>query len=176
MFKEELDKCVRKVKDYPKKGILFYDITSILMNPKVFSKCIEELCKISLETEPDAIIAVEARGFLFASPIAKQMEIPLLLARKIGKLPGETYVKNYNLEYGSDALSIHKEDLKPNKRYIIIDDLIATGGTLLAVRDLVLENGGIICGFAGVIGLPFLNYTKKLKPYEVKTLIEYQGE
>ena len=171
---EELDKNIRRVKDYPKKGINFYDITTILTNSEAFIFCIEELKKKVLKMNANAIIAIEARGFIFASPVAKDLALPMLLARKEGKLPGKKLTKEYALEYGVDKINIHESDLDCTKNYVAIDDLIATGGTLKAVSELIEENGCKMAGFIGVIGLPFLNYEEKLFPKKVDTIINYQ--
>lgn len=171
-----LDNFIRKVKDFPKPGILFYDITSIFMYPEAFSWIIDKAFSLYKNKNIELILAVESRGFIFASALAYKMKIPLILARKAGKLPGETIKESYSLEYGAASLEIHKSDLPQGKNVLIIDDLIATGGTLKACANLVEKLGSKVYGFFAVIGLPFLNYEKVLQGYDIKTLINYHSE
>lgn len=171
-----LDDAIRKVPDFPKPGILFYDITGILVNPKVFKYCIDQMVKLYKNEKIDAIAAIESRGFIFAAPFAERMGIPLILIRKKGKLPGKTYACKYALEYGSAELEVHQADVISGQRILIMDDLIATGGTLNAAKNVIEQGGAHIAGFFGVIGLPFLNYTSVLGNIPIKTLVEYHGE
>ncbi|NLA92765.1 MAG: adenine phosphoribosyltransferase [Spirochaetales bacterium] len=171
-----LDTAVRKIHDFPRAGILFYDITSILTDPVAFRYCIDQMCEIYKDEKVDAIACVEARGFVFAAPFAYKLGIPLILVRKKGKLPGKTRERKYNLEYGQDFVSIHESDVKEGQKILIADDLIATGGTIRAAADLIEEMGGKVMGIFGVIGLPFLDYGKVLPEYEIKTLITYDSE
>jgi adenine phosphoribosyltransferase len=171
-----LDDYIRKVPDFPKKGILFYDITSILANPQAFQFCIESMIAIYQNKEIDAVAAIEARGFLFAAPFAASMKIPLIPIRKKGKLPGITLSKKYDLEYAQAEIEVHREDVPAGKRILLLDDLIATGGTLNAARALLEAGGASVPEIFGVVGLPFLNYGKILAPTPVTTLIQYHGE
>ena len=171
-----LDDYIRKVPDFPKKGILFYDITSILTAPDAFSYCIEAMVDLYREKNIDAVAAIEARGFVFAAPFAARMGIPLLLIRKKGKLPGITLSKKYDLEYAQAEIEIHREDVPEGKNILLLDDLIATGGTLNASRELLKAGGATVTQIFGVVGLPFLNYEKILSPTPVTTLIQYHGE
>ena len=171
-----LDDYIRKVPDFPKKGILFYDITSVLTAPEAFRFCIESMVDIYSEKNIDAVAAIEARGFVFAAPFAARMGIPLLLIRKKGKLPGITLSKKYDLEYAQAEIEIHREDVPEGKRILLLDDLIATGGTLNASRELLKAGGAEVVEIFGVVGLPFLDYDKVLAPTPVTTLIQYQGE
>ena len=172
----DLDRFIRKVKDFPKRGILFYDITSILMEPEAFDYCIRAMVETYRDWELTAVAAVEARGFLFASPFAHIRRLPLILVRKKGKLPGETHGMTFSLEYGEDTIEVHKADVRPGMRILLVDDLIATGGTLEASIKLFERAGAGVAGIFAVIGLPFLEYEKKLVGVPVKTLIDYQGE
>jgi adenine phosphoribosyltransferase len=172
----DLDDYVRKVPDFPKKGILFYDITSVLGAPRAFRYCVDRMAEIYADKAIDAVAAIEARGFIFASPFACRMGIPLILIRKKGKLPGKTLHKTFELEYGSAEIEIHADDVKQNSRILLIDDLIATGGTLRASRELLAEAGATVVEVFGVIGLPFLDYASKLPGIPVTTLIEYGSE
>ena len=171
-----LDNYIRKIPDFPKKGVLFYDITSILSAPEAFSYCIEAMVDTYSTRNIDAVAAIEARGFVFAAPFAVRMGIPLLLIRKKGKLPGITLSKKYVLEYAQAEIEIHQEDVPKGKRVLLLDDLIATGGTLNASRELLKAGGAEVPEIFGVVGLPFLNYEKILAPTPVTTLIQYHGE
>lgn len=176
MDKELLDKAIRRIPDFPKPGILFYDITSILTNPQAFNYCLEQMYEIYKDSKIDAIAAVEARGFVFAGPLAQKLGLPLVLIRKKGKLPGDTYSCSYALEYGTATIEAHKADITKGFKYLVIDDLIATGGTLAAAKKLIEMGGASVTDFFGVIGLPALNYEKVLAPCKVTTLINYDGE
>jgi adenine phosphoribosyltransferase len=171
-----LDDYIRKVPDFPKKGILFYDITSVLASPAAFKYCIDSMEEIYKDKQIDAIAAIEARGFLFASPYDVRRGIPLIPIRKKGKLPGVTLSKKYDLEYAQAEIEVHAADVPKGKRILIMDDLIATGGTLDAARALLMEGGALIPEIFGIVGLPFLNYNKILAPTPVTTLINYNHE
>ncbi len=172
----DLDKVIRKIQDFPKPGILFYDITSIFINPEAFQFVIDEMNKIYKDTPVDGVIAIESRGFLLGAPFALKRQIPLVLARKSGKLPGDTIAKSYSLEYGEATLEIHKSDLTPGKNWLIVDDLIATGGTLAAVAAMVEHQQAKVAGIFSIIGLTFLNYMEKIENYNPVTLIDYDRE
>jgi len=171
-----LDDYIRKVPDFPKKGILFYDITSVLASPKAFKYCINQMAEIYKNKNIDAVAAIEARGFLFAAPYAALMDIPLIPIRKKGKLPGVTLSKKYDLEYAQAEIEVHSADVPKGKRILLTDDLIATGGTLNAARALLVEGGAEVPEIFGIVGLPFLDYKKLLDPTPVTTLIDYQSE
>ena len=171
-----LDDFVRKVPDFPKKGILYYDITSILTSPTAFCYCIDSMVEIYKDKHIDAIAAIEARGFLFAAPFAHHMKVPLIIIRKKGKLPGIKLSKKYALEYAEAEIEIHLDDVPKGKRVLLLDDLIATGGTLRAARELLISGGAEVPEIFGVVGLPFLNYEKVLTPTPVRTLINYHSE
>jgi len=171
-----LDDYIRKVPDFPKKGILYYDITSILAAPEAFKYCIDKMAEIYKEQKIDAIAAIEARGFLFAAAFAYKTNIPLIPIRKKGKLPGVTLSKKYDLEYAQAEIEVHVTDVPKGKRVLLTDDLIATGGTLNAARSLLIEGGAEVPEIFGIVGLPFLNYGKVLDPTPVTTLINYNAE
>ncbi len=171
-----LDSAIRKVPGFPKPGVLFYDITGILVSPTAFTHCIDRMIEIYTDSPIDAVAAIEARGFVFASPFAYRRRIPLLLLRKKGKLPGETWRMRFTLEYGEDVLELHKADVRPGMRVLLVDDLIATGGTLAASAKLLAMGGATVVGVFGVVGLPFLSYEKALAGIPVRTLIDYHGE
>jgi len=177
MSKEfNLDDSIRKVADFPHKGILYYDITSILTNPEAFSWCIDQMVEYYSDKKIDAVAAVESRGFIFSSPFAKAMGIPLILVRKAGKLPGVTLKKSYQLEYGKAEVEIHQKDIPVGKNVLLVDDLLATGGTMGASVELLTMGGAKVNHIFGIIGLPFLGYQEKLPGIDVKTLIEYDSE
>lgn len=173
---EDLDKSIRRVPDFPKPGILFYDITSIIVNPEAFKFCIEQMLEKYANSKFDAVAAVESRGFVFAAPFAEKLGIPLILVRKKGKLPCDTYQCSYALEYGTATLEVHKSDVKKGQKILVVDDLIATGGTLAAAKNVLEQGGAIVTDYFGVIGLPSLNYEKVLSPCKITTLINYDGE
>jgi adenine phosphoribosyltransferase len=172
----ELDKSIRRVADFPKPGVCFYDITSILLNPEAFTFCIQEMVRFTQEMAGTVLGAVEARGFLFATPIAQALNLPVVLLRKKGKLPGVTLSKRYALEYGEDEIFVHQADVRPGDRFVLVDDLIATGGTLKAASQMLLAEGAEVAGTVGVIGLPFLGYEKFLEPIQTRTIINYESE
>ena len=172
----DLDGAIRKVPDFPKPGILFYDITSVLTSPQAFGYCIDQAVAFCEQTKAGALAAVEARGFLFAAPVAHRLAIPLILVRKKGKLPGETYRATFTLEYGEEEIEVHKADVQAGRRVLLLDDLIATGGTIRAAADLFRSAGAQVAGIFAVVGLPFLNYDEVLRDYRVHTLIQYHGE
>ncbi|HLW21766.1 MAG TPA: adenine phosphoribosyltransferase [Sphaerochaetaceae bacterium] len=172
----DLDSAIRKVHDFPRAGILFYDVTSILTNPDAFRYCIDAMDDLYDNESIDAVACIEARGFVFAAPYAYKRGIPLVLIRKRGKLPGKTLERKYNLEYGQDYVTVHETDIRAGQNILIVDDLIATGGTIEAAGNLIEDMGASVAGVFGVIGLPFLDYEKKLDKYEVRTLINYDSE
>ena len=171
-----LDDYIRKIPDFPQKGVLFYDITGILVSPGAFRHCIDAMAELYQGRGIDAVAAIEARGFLFAAPFAVRMAIPLILIRKKGKLPGKTMIKKYQLEYAEAEIEIQPHDVPAGKRILLLDDLIATGGTLQASRELLTACGAFVPEIFGVVGLPFLHYEETLAPTPVRTLIQYHSE
>jgi adenine phosphoribosyltransferase len=173
---EIIEHAIRKVPDFPKPGVLFYDITGILVNPRAFAYCIEKMEALYADAAVDAVAAIESRGFIFAAPFALRRGLPLILLRKKGKLPGETYRVAFTLEYGEDVLEVHRSDVRSGQKLLLVDDLIATGGTLNAAAQLLALGGASVIGIFGVVGLPFLHYEKALSQFPVKTLVQYSGE
>lgn len=169
----DLDLAIRKIKDFPKPGILFYDITSIFSDIKAFEFCIDRMYDFYRDAKIDGVLGLEARGFLFAAPLANRLKLPLVLVRKKGKLPGETYSCTYELEYGKASIEVQKSDIVKDFKYLVIDDLVATGGTLKATENLLKQGGANVYEFCVVIGLSEFPYEKKLEPYKIKTLIQY---
>ena len=173
----DLKKYIRSIPDYPKKGILFRDITTLIKNKDAFRECIGQMSKILSKLHYDKIAAVESRGFIFASPLAYNLSKPYVLMRKKNKLPAETYSVDFKLEYGDATLEIHKDSIYPKEKVIIVDDLIATGGTSEAAAKLVEKCGGKVSGFIFVINLFDLGGKKSLekKGYKTFSLIDFPG-
>jgi len=171
-----LDAAIRRVPDFPKPGILFYDITSILTNPEAFAHCIAKMHELYDDEHFDAVAAIEARGFLFAAPFAVDNRLPLLPIRKAGKLPGRTTSRSFALEYGEDTIEIHADDVGKGWNVLLVDDLIATGGTTKAAVDLLQDAGASSCRVFSVIGLPFLGFPSVLGETMVDTLIDFDSE
>jgi adenine phosphoribosyltransferase len=171
----ELDPYIRDIPDFPKPGILFKDITPLLASPEAFRHAIELLVERYGDQSPDVIAAAEARGFLFAAPLAYRMHKPLVPFRKPGKLPHTTHSMRYDLEYGSAELHVHVDAIHQGSRVLLVDDLLATGGTMRAACDLVEKAGGQVLSCAFVIELTFLAGREKLVPYEVFSLLQYDA-
>ena len=173
----DLSKYIRSIKDYPKKGILFRDITTLIKDKNAFKECIDQLTKIVNNLEFDKIAAIEARGFIFASAVSYNLSKPLILMRKKNKLPAETHSVEFELEYGKATIEMHKDAVNKNEKIIIIDDLIATGGTAEAGAKLVEKSNGQVSGFIFVISLFDLGGKKLLqkKGYKVFSLIDFPG-
>ena len=169
----DLKPYIRDIPDFPKPGILFKDITPLLADPAAFEYAIARLAAHYSAAPPDAIVAAEARGFLFAAPLALELHKPLIPLRKPGKLPYRTYSLKYELEYGSAELHVHEDVIAPGSRVLLVDDLLATGGTMLAGAKLVEKAGGVVAGCAFLVELRFLNGRDKLKAYPIFSLIEY---
>ncbi|MFC7060742.1 adenine phosphoribosyltransferase [Halobacillus seohaensis] len=161
------------VNDWPKKGVQFKDITPLMDNGKAFKSAVDEIVDYSKDKEIDIIVGPEARGFIVGCPVSYALEIGFAPVRKEGKLPRETINVDYGLEYGKDVLTIHKDAIKPGQRVLIVDDLLATGGTIEATINLVEQLGGVVAGCAFFIELTYLDGRDKLVGYDVKTLMEY---
>jgi len=169
----DLKAFIRDIPDFPKPGILFKDITPLLADPSAFRYSIDQLA-CQYRTQPiDAIAAAEARGFLFAAPLALELQKPLIPLRKPGKLPYRTYSLKYELEYGSAELHVHEDVIVRGARVLLVDDLLATGGTMQAGARLIEKAGGVVAGCAFLVELRFLNGRGKLQGYSVLSLIEY---
>jgi adenine phosphoribosyltransferase len=172
---EHLKAAIREVPDWPKKGILFYDITTLLKKAAQFREVIDALIAPYAGKRIDLVLGIEARGFIFAPSVALALNAGFVPVRKPGKLPAATYRATYALEYGSDSLEIHQDAIAPGQRVLIVDDLIATGGTTRAVAEMVEKMGGTVAGLAFVVELDFLHGRDKLTKYEVTSLIRYQA-
>lgn len=170
---EALKKLIREVPDFPKKGILFYDITTLLKDKLGFATLIDALSEHYLQKDIDLILGMEARGFIFGPALAYRLNAGFVPVRKPGKLPAETARVSYDLEYGSNTLEIHKDAIQKGQRVIIVDDLLATGGTAAATVQLAKSLGADVCGLGFVVELDFLNGRDKLKDCEVFSLLHY---
>jgi adenine phosphoribosyltransferase len=172
-----LKNYIRSVPDYPKKGILFRDITSLIKDEKAFAESIDQIVERSKKFKIDKIAAIESRGFVFASAVSYLLKKPFIMLRKKDKLPGETYSVDFELEYGTATIEVHKDSIKKDDSVLIIDDLIATGGTAEAAAKLVEISGGKVSAFIFVINLFDLEGSSNLikKNYKVENLIDFPG-
>lgn len=171
-----LAEYIRNVPDFPKKGIGFKDITTLLKNGEAFRLAIDELGNKFEKQKVDKIVGIESRGFIFGAVLAYNWQIGFVPVRKPGKLPAETLKQEYQLEYGTDSLEMHKDAISSGESILIVDDLLATGGTARATVQLVEKLGGIVQGIAFLIELSFLNGREKLKDCTVVSLIKYDSE
>jgi adenine phosphoribosyltransferase len=169
----DLTRYIRDVPDFPKPGILFKDITPLLAEPTAFRQAIERMRAHFQGRRVDAVAAAEARGFLFAAPLALQLERPLIPLRKPGKLPYRTHALQYDLEYGSAELQVHVDGVNEGAQVLMVDDVLATGGTMAAACQLVEKAGGKVAACVFLVELGFLKGAEKLRPHEVFSLIKY---
>src|SRR5262250_1647390 len=170
---EHLKKLIREVPDFPKPGILFYDITTLLKDQVGFATLIDQLSEHYVSQDIDLVVGMEARGFIFGPAVAYRLNAGFVPVRKPGKLPAETAQVSYELEYGSNTLEIHKDAIEKGQRVIIVDDLLATGGTAAATVQLAKSLGGDVCGLGFVVELDFLNGRDKLQDCDVFSLLHY---
>lgn len=169
----DLKNYIAIVDDFPKAGIKFKDITPLMNDGKAFKYATDQIVEYARNLDVDLVVGPEARGFIIGCPVAYALEIGFAPVRKKGKLPRETISVEYGLEYGKDTLTIHKDAIKPGQRVLIIDDLLATGGTIEATIKLVEELGGIVAGIAFIIELTYLEGRKKLEGYDILALMQY---
>jgi len=168
----DLASMIRDVPDFPKEGIVFKDITTLIKNPEAFRTVIDILSDHYANQKIDVVVAVEARGYIFGAPVAYKLGAGFVPVRKVGKLPAETVREEYELEYGTDSVEMHKDGIAPGQKVLIVDDLIATGGSAAATAQLVQRLGGDVVGIAFLIELTFLNGVEKLKGHDVYTIIK----
>jgi adenine phosphoribosyltransferase len=168
----DLRSLIRDVPDFPKQGIVFKDITPLLADPSGLAECISQLA--ARVTRPEAVVAVESRGFIFGAGLALHWKVPLVPARKFGKLPGTTVRQVYSLEYGEDTLELHSDALRPGQRAVVVDDLLATGGTAEATARLVEKLGASVEALLFVIELDGLGGRAKLAPRRVEALMRFE--
>ena len=171
---KKVEDYIRSIPDFPEPGIIFRDVTSVLQDADGLKLAIDEMAKLLEGVECDVIAGAESRGFIFGMPLAYLLHKPFVLIRKAGKLPCETISKTYDLEYGSATIEVHKDSIKPGQKVVLIDDLIATGGTLEASAKAVEMLGGEVVSIVALMELTGLNARDKLKAYDVHTLVEYE--
>ena len=165
---------IRGVPDFPIEGILFYDIATLLREPTVMAYCLDQFEAAMAAWQPDVLAGIESRGFLFAAPLAQRMGLPMMMIRKAGKLPGPTNSLTYDLEYGTDTIEIQADALSEGQRVVILDDLLATGGTLAASVELCRQSGAEVVGCALVVELSFLNGREAVNAPLI-TLVDYES-
>ncbi|SJZ53757.1 adenine phosphoribosyltransferase [Trichlorobacter thiogenes] len=170
---EDLKLTIRDIPDFPKKGIIFKDITTLLQDAKSFARMIDTIANRYIGQRIEKVVGVEARGFLIGAALAYRLGAGVVLVRKPGKLPSETFSKTYDLEYGTDTLEMHKDAIKPGEKILIADDLLATGGTMAAVVDMVQQLGGDIAECCFMAELLFLDGRKKLPEGKVYSLLQF---
>ncbi len=173
-LKARLAAGIRDIPDFPKPGVVFKDITPVLLDPPLFEDTIDALARWAGNRETEKVIGVDARGFLFAAPVANRLGVGLIPVRKMGKLPHRTEREAYDLEYGSAELEIHVDAIEAGERVTVVDDLLATGGSSRAAAQLVERLGGVVAGLGFVIELGFLKGRQRLEPYECHSLVCYE--
>lgn len=173
---KKVEDYIRTIPDFPEKGIMFRDVTSVLQDPDGLKLAIDEMAKKLQGLEFDVIAGAESRGFIFGMPLAYLLNKPFVLIRKKGKLPCETVEKTYNLEYGTATIEMHKDSIKPGQKVVLVDDLIATGGTMAAAAELVEELGGKVEMMLFLLELAGLEGRKLLSNYRVESIVSYEGK
>lgn len=172
----DLKSHIRNVKDFPKPGIMFRDITTLLKNPEAFNYTLEQLLTFVKDKKINKVVGIESRGFIFGAVLANKLNCGFIPVRKPGKLPAEKVSISYSLEYGEDKLEMHKDAIQPGDKVLIHDDLLATGGTMNAVCQLIEQLGGEIVQVSFIIELSFLNGRNKLSKYDVRSIVDYADE
>ena len=170
---EELKQAIRDIPDFPQKGVIFKDITTLLKDPEAFKKSIDVLGDALEGKDFDLILGVESRGFIFASTLAYKLGKGLIIVRKPGKLPSSTISISYELEYGTDSVEMHEDSISPGQKVVIVDDVLATGGTAQAVAELVEKAGGKVESILFLVELDFLKGAEKLKGYDSHAILHY---
>ena len=173
MSSKDIENAIRDIPDFPKKGIIFKDITPVLSDIHLLRKSIDLMVEPFMNQKIDVVVGIESRGFIFGTPIADKLNASFVPVRKPGKLPYKTEQISYELEYGTDSLEIHKDSIKEKQKILIVDDLLATGGTAEATCNLISKLKGNICGFVVLIELEFLEGRKKLNQYNVHSIVKY---
>jgi len=173
MSAEELRVKIREIPDFPKPGILFYDITTLLKDPAAYRESIDLMLAPWQDDKVDIVVGMESRGFIFSAPMAYLLNAGLVPVRKLGKLPAETITVEYALEYGSNTLEIHRDAIQPGQRVLIVDDLLATGGTVRGTIDLVERLQGEVVGLGFLVELEFLNGRDRLQGLRVESVVRY---
>ncbi|HHW10085.1 MAG TPA: adenine phosphoribosyltransferase [Firmicutes bacterium] len=170
----DLRALIRQVPDFPKKGINFIDITTVLRDKDALQYVVKSIADNFRTEDVDLVAGVESRGFILAAPVAYELQKGLVIVRKPGKLPAAKLKVEYELEYGIDALEIHRDAVAPGQKVLLVDDLLATGGTIAAVADLIKKLGGIVAGYAFMVELSFLNGRERLGPEKIVSLVSYE--
>lgn len=173
---DELRNAIRRIPDFPTKGIVFRDITTLWKNPELMRKTVDAMYEHYRDKKVDVIVGIEARGFVFGALLAERFGVGFVPARKPGKLPFEKITETYQLEYRTDGLELHRDAVKRGDNVLIVDDLMATGGTALAAAKMVETLGGVIVGLAFVVELTFLHAREKLQTYDLCALVQYDSE
>ena len=174
---KKLEEYVRSIPDFPEPGIIFRDVTSVLQDADGLHLAIDEIMKkVGDEDSFDVVVGTESRGFIFGMPVAYNLHKPFVMVRKKGKLPRETVSREYDLEYGTASIEMHKDSIKPGQRVVVIDDLIATGGTVEAAIKLIEELGGVVVKVVFLMELAGLKGRERLKDYDVDSVIIYSGK
>ncbi len=173
---KKVEDYIRTIPDFPEEGIMFRDVTTVLQDAEGFHLAIDEMQKLLSDTEFDVIVGAESRGFIFGAPLAYNMKKAFVPVRKKGKLPCETVEATYELEYGTATIEMHKDSIKPGQKVVIVDDLIATGGTIEAAAKLIEELGGEVVKIVFLLELAGLNGREKLAKYDVATVVTYPGK
>ena len=173
MSVDSLRAQIREVPDFPKPGILFYDITTLIKQPKPFAEAIDLLVEPFADTKVDVVVGMESRGFIFSAPMAIRLGAGFVPVRKLGKLPAETISVEYALEYGTNTLEVHKDAIQPGQKVLIVDDLLATGGTVLGTIDLVKQLKADIVGLSFLVELQFLKGRARLGGHDIHSIIQY---
>jgi len=169
----DLKEYIRDVPDFPQEGIIFKDITTLLQSPEAFKYVIDRFASEYKDKGIEGIVAMDARGFIFGAPLAYNLSVPFILGRKPGKLPAECVTASYALEYGTDSLEMHTDSISKGQKILIVDDLLATGGTMSAVVELVEKLGGVIAGIAFVVELTFIPGRERIGDYPILSLVQY---
>ena len=170
---DDLKAYIREVPDFPKPGILFYDITTLLQDSLALRMTVDRFVWLFAKKQIDKVVGIESRGFMFGPIVAYDLNAGFVPVRKPGKLPYQKIRESYELEYGTDTVEMHNDAIRPGENVLVVDDLVATGGTALAAARMVESLGGTVAGFGFIIELTFLNGRKKLQGYEVESLIRY---
>jgi adenine phosphoribosyltransferase len=172
----DIDAAIRKIPDHPHPGILFYDLMPLFQSPGGLTACVDRMAAWARERQPELVLAAEARGLILGGALAQALGVGVAAARKLGKLPWQTVAESYTLEYGTDAIEVHRDAVRPGQKVLVHDDLLATGGTALALCRLVERLEGVVVGVSVVVELTFLPGREQLRGYDVLSLVTYDSE
>ncbi len=172
----DIDGAIRRIPGHPHPGILFYDLMPLFQSPRGLTACVDRMAAWGRERQPELVLAAEARGLVLGGALAQALGVGVAAARKAGRLPWETIGESYELEYGTDSMEVHRDAVRPRQKVLVHDDLLATGGTALAMCRLVERLGGVVVGLAFVVELTFLPGRERLRGYDVLSLVTYDSE